>query len=83
MGAHLKSKLAVASGEALLRLNEARLLRQHIEVLDHEFEGFWMKTAYRHPTHPVEPGAAVDPKEMVPVTDLLMPVVKSFALACT
>jgi DMSO/TMAO reductase YedYZ molybdopterin-dependent catalytic subunit len=42
----------------------------HIEVLDHEFEGFWMKTAYRHPTHAVEPGAAVDPKEMVPVTDL-------------
>ena len=23
----------------------------HVEVLDHEFEGFWMKTAYRHPTH--------------------------------
>jgi DMSO/TMAO reductase YedYZ molybdopterin-dependent catalytic subunit len=43
---------------------------QHIEVLDHEFDGFWMKTAYRHPTHPVEPGTAVDPKEMVPVTDL-------------
>jgi len=43
---------------------------QHIEALDHEFEGFWMKTAYRHPAHPVEPGAAVDPKEMVPVTDL-------------
>jgi sulfite oxidase len=42
----------------------------HVEVLDHEFEGFWMKTAYRHPTHPVEPGATVDPKEMVPVTDL-------------
>jgi sulfite oxidase len=43
---------------------------QHIEVLDHEFDGFWMKTAYRHPAHPVEPGAVVDPKEMVPVTDL-------------
>ena len=43
---------------------------QHIEVLDHEFEGFWMKTAYRHPSHSVEPGAAVDPKDMVPVTDL-------------
>ena len=33
---------------------------QHIEVLDHEFEGFWMKSAYRHPTHPVAPGTAVD-----------------------
>ncbi len=43
---------------------------QHIEVLDHEFEGFWMKSAYRHPTHPVAPGSAVDVSEMVPVTDL-------------
>jgi len=43
---------------------------QHIEVLDHEFEGFWMKSAYRHPTRPVPPGTAVDPAEMVPVTDL-------------
>jgi DMSO/TMAO reductase YedYZ molybdopterin-dependent catalytic subunit len=43
---------------------------QHIEVLDHEFEGFWMKSAYRHPTRPVPPGTAVDPSEMVPVTDL-------------
>jgi len=43
---------------------------QHVEVLDHEFDGFWMKTAYRHPTHPVEPGATVDPKDMVPVADL-------------
>lgn len=43
---------------------------QHIEVLDHEFDGFWMKTAYRHPKGPVAPGTAVDPKEMIPVTDL-------------
>ena len=43
---------------------------QHIEVLDHEFEGFWMKSAYRHPTRPVPPGTAVDAAEMVPVTDL-------------
>jgi sulfite oxidase len=43
---------------------------QHIEVLDHEFDGFWMKSAYRHPTHPVPPGTAVDAAEMVPVTDL-------------
>jgi DMSO/TMAO reductase YedYZ molybdopterin-dependent catalytic subunit len=43
---------------------------QHIEVLDHEFEGFWMKTAYRRPVHHVEPGATVDPAQMVPVTDL-------------
>jgi len=43
---------------------------QHIEVLDHEFDGFWMKTAYRHPPQHVEPGAAVDVAAMVPVTDL-------------
>ncbi len=43
---------------------------QHIEVLDHEFEGFWMKSAYRHPPQPVPPGTAVDAAEMVPVTDL-------------
>ena len=43
---------------------------QHIEVLDREFDGFWMKTAYRHPPQPVAPGTAVDPSQMVPVTDL-------------
>jgi sulfite oxidase len=43
---------------------------QHIEVLDHEFDGFWMKTAYRHPPQHVAPGAAVDVSAMVPVTDL-------------
>ena len=43
---------------------------QHIDVLDHEFDGFWMKTAYRHPSHPVAPGTAVDAKDMIPVTDL-------------
>jgi DMSO/TMAO reductase YedYZ molybdopterin-dependent catalytic subunit len=43
---------------------------QHIEVLDREFDGFWMKTAYRHPPNHVPPGTAVDPKDMVPVTDL-------------
>jgi DMSO/TMAO reductase YedYZ molybdopterin-dependent catalytic subunit len=43
---------------------------QHIEVLDHEFEGFWMKTAYRHPKMHVSPGSTVDPKDMIPVTDL-------------
>lgn len=43
---------------------------QHMEVLDHEFDGFWMKSAYRHPLQPVAPGTAVDPAVMVPVTDL-------------
>ena len=43
---------------------------RHIEVLDQEFDGFWMKTAYRHPPNHVEPGTAVDPSAMVPVADL-------------
>jgi DMSO/TMAO reductase YedYZ molybdopterin-dependent catalytic subunit len=45
---------------------------KHIEVLDHEFDGFWMKTAYRHPAHPVAPGTAVPPGEMIPVTGLAL-----------
>jgi DMSO/TMAO reductase YedYZ molybdopterin-dependent catalytic subunit len=43
---------------------------RHVEVLDREFDGFWMKTAYRHPIKHVEPGAAVDAADLVPVTDL-------------
>lgn len=41
-----------------------------ISVLDREFDGFFMKTAYRHPGHPVPPGSAVDPAKMEPVTQL-------------
>jgi sulfite oxidase len=41
-----------------------------LEAMDHDFDGFWMKTAYRHPPGHVAPGTAVDPKDMVPVTDL-------------
>jgi DMSO/TMAO reductase YedYZ molybdopterin-dependent catalytic subunit len=41
-----------------------------ITVLDKEFDGFWMKNAYRRPDHPVAPGTALTPEEMVPVTSL-------------
>ncbi len=41
-----------------------------IEVRDQEFDGFFMKTAYRHPVRTVAPGAAVDPADMTPVTSL-------------
>ncbi|MGH9661384.1 MAG: sulfite oxidase, partial [Bryobacteraceae bacterium] len=41
-----------------------------ITALDKEFEGFWMKTAYRYPARPVAPGAAVDPADMLPVEAL-------------
>ncbi len=41
-----------------------------ITVLDKEFDGFWMKTAYRKPDHPIAPGSAMAPDKMVPVTSL-------------
>lgn len=41
-----------------------------IRVLDKEFDGFFMKTAYRYPNQPVAPGTAVDPAQMSPVTAL-------------
>ncbi len=41
-----------------------------ITVLDKEFDGFWMKNAYRRPDGPVEPGSAVPPERMKPVTSL-------------
>jgi DMSO/TMAO reductase YedYZ molybdopterin-dependent catalytic subunit len=40
----------------------------NISVLDREYDGFFMKTAYRRPVRTVTPGAAVDPAAMVPVT---------------
>jgi sulfite oxidase len=33
-----------------------------------ETPGFYMQTGYRYPRHPVEPGAAVAPEEMEPLT---------------
>ena len=41
-----------------------------IRVLDKEFDGFWMKNAYRHPGKAVAPGTAVPPEQMQPVTSL-------------
>lgn len=38
-----------------------------IQVLDKEFEGFFMKTAYRHPGKGVPPGSTVDPAQMKPI----------------
>jgi DMSO/TMAO reductase YedYZ molybdopterin-dependent catalytic subunit len=42
----------------------------NITVLDKEFDGFWMKSAYRKPDHPIAPGSAMAPEKMVPVTSL-------------
>jgi DMSO/TMAO reductase YedYZ molybdopterin-dependent catalytic subunit len=41
-----------------------------ISILDNEHDGFWMARAYRHPGRPVEPGTAVPPERMQPVTSL-------------
>jgi DMSO/TMAO reductase YedYZ molybdopterin-dependent catalytic subunit len=41
-----------------------------IRVLDKEFDGFWMKNAYRHPGKPVPPGTPVPQDQMQPVTSL-------------
>jgi len=40
----------------------------NIEVRDKEFDGFFMKTAYRRPTRTVPPGSPVDASLMTPVT---------------
>ncbi|OYW09148.1 MAG: hypothetical protein B7X34_07300, partial [Acidobacteriia bacterium 12-62-4] len=39
-------------------------------IRDTEFDGFFMKTAYRIPPRPVLPGSTVDPAQMTPVTSL-------------
>lgn len=41
-----------------------------IRGLEAEYDGFFMKTAYRRPVKPVAPGTAVNPAEMEPVTEL-------------
>jgi DMSO/TMAO reductase YedYZ molybdopterin-dependent catalytic subunit len=41
-----------------------------LEVLDAQYDGFFVQTAYRYPVKPVAPGAAVPPNEMEPLTGL-------------
>ncbi len=43
-----------------------------IQVTDREHEGFFVKTAYRYPTKRIAPGATVDPKDMAPLTGLVV-----------
>jgi DMSO/TMAO reductase YedYZ molybdopterin-dependent catalytic subunit len=44
----------------------------HLRVIDSEFDGFWVATAYKYPTRSVAPGAAVDPADMAPLTGLVV-----------
>jgi DMSO/TMAO reductase YedYZ molybdopterin-dependent catalytic subunit len=41
-----------------------------ITAIPDEYDGFFMKTAYRYPTRPVKAGEAVDPKDMTALTSL-------------
>jgi sulfite oxidase len=43
-----------------------------LRVVDREFDGFWVASGYRYPTKRVSPGAAVDPKDMAPLTGLVI-----------
>ncbi|HKC87126.1 MAG TPA: sulfite oxidase, partial [Blastocatellia bacterium] len=47
----------------------------NLQVIEKEYDGFFVKTAYRFPNRPVAPGEAVAPQDMVPLTGL---AVKSF-----
>jgi sulfite oxidase len=44
----------------------------NLRVLDKEFDGFWVASGYRYPTKTVAPGAPVDPKDMAPLTGLVV-----------
>ena len=44
----------------------------HLNVSDRESDNFWVATGYRYPTKRVAPGAAVDPKDMAPLTGLVV-----------
>jgi DMSO/TMAO reductase YedYZ molybdopterin-dependent catalytic subunit len=41
-----------------------------VQVLDKEFDGFWMKSAYRRPDFPMAPGSSMPADQMKPVTSL-------------
>lgn len=43
-----------------------------LTVATREHDGFWVATGYRYPTKRVSPGAAVDAKDMAPLTGLVV-----------
>jgi sulfite oxidase len=43
-----------------------------LRVAERESDSFWVATAYRYPVRRVAPGAAVDPKDMAPLTGLVV-----------
>lgn len=49
-----------------------------LRVQQHEFEGFFLQTAYRYPKKPIKPGEKVHPEDMAPMAEM---VVKSLIAA--
>jgi sulfite oxidase len=49
-----------------------------VRVMNEEFNGYWMKSAYLHPGNAVAPGTLVPPEAMRPVTSLRVKSVISF-----
>ena len=43
-----------------------------LRVVDREFDGFWVATAYRYPTRRVAPGSLVAPADLAPLTGLVV-----------
>jgi sulfite oxidase len=43
-----------------------------LRVADRESDSFWVATGYRYPTKRVAPGSTVDPKDMAPLTGLVV-----------
>ncbi len=43
-----------------------------IQVIEKEYDGFFVKTAYRFPNRPIAPGEAVAPQDMIPLTGLVV-----------
>ena len=44
----------------------------NLRVADRESDSFWVTTGYRYPVRRVAPGATVDPKDMAPLTGLVV-----------
>ncbi len=44
----------------------------NLRVVDRDFDGFWVASAYRYPLKHVAPGAVVDAKDMGPLTGLVV-----------
>ena len=44
----------------------------HLQVAERESDSFWVATGYRYPVRRIAPGTAVDPKDMAPLTGLVV-----------